>query len=522
MFNILIAEDEVILRKGIVTLIDWNSLECVVVADVSNGEEACNYIKQNEVDIIVTDVRMPIIDGLELAKFAQNVNPNIKVIVLTAFSNFEYAKQAIELNIYRYLLKSTFVSELPVAVSDAVKEIKKVQNINRNHSNKLDSIFLRSIIDGTINQHEKIKQWFSSQHFALENYYILLFEINLWENNNFDETYNNISESTLNFLDLSLKDYPHIVVCISKSTIMAIVSPENIVNKDKLYSLVLVSNEILCTVKNYMSFELNIGISNEQSGTDGIKTAYNQAASALGRIYVPDHIGLFQSLSSKKSKEKHLLIKSYTDSIMQSIEERNTQKLFDCICGLFKEFKKESITSQQMEIEILKLFSACILNMKNYRIRVKDSEYIYKDTVSELMKISSPVVKQNILFHSFKRIMQKNCFTYETCNSMVIQVNQYIKNNYKTTIKLSDISNLLHINSSYLSRLYKKETGVSIISYLNSFRIEKAKQLLLYNDYMVSEIGSMVGIEDPAYFTNVFTKYTGESPKNYAQKRINI
>ena len=82
-------------------------------------------------------------------------------------------------------------------------------------------------------------------------------------------------------------------------------------------------------------------------------------------------------------------------------------------------------------------------------------------------------------------------------------------------IKLEEIAQILHVNSSYLSRLYKKESGDSIITALNKYRISRAKELLKSGEHLVSEVGCMVGIEDPAYFANVFTKYTGVSPKNY-------
>lgn len=520
MIRVLIAEDEVILRKGIVSLIDWNGLDCQIIADVSNGKEACSYIEQNNVDLIVTDISMPQMTGLELANYAYEQNQEIAVIILTAYSNFEYAKQAIECGVYRYILKSNFVNELPIVVAEAAKVLKSKQQkekFSNVSSDKMKSLFLKGVIDGTIQDEQKITQWFSLQEFSLKNYYLILFELNIMETSEFDKVQTDIIESTRNFLDLSIKPYPHLTCSMSKNTILTVINAEDESNKDSLYVLVLIANEILNTVKNYMSFDINIGISNQHSTSKNMKVAYHEAAAALGQIYSPDHICLYRDIYIEQSEKNSIKTKNIAEKILLLIKQKNKAEIYNCLDLLFQKFKKNEMDSQQIEIEILKLFSYCILNLSNYQIRIQNSESIYKNTVSKLMNISSPAVKRNILYQAFVQTIQHNCYDSHNCNGLVHQVNHYIKQNYMKAVKLDDLSNYLHVNSSYLSRLYKKETGKSIISYLNSYRIQIAKQLLLSGNYMIAEIGSMVGIDDPAYFTNVFTKYTGESPKNYYQ-----
>ena len=102
-------------------------------------------------------------------------------------------------------------------------------------------------------------------------------------------------------------------------------------------------------------------------------------------------------------------------------------------------------------------------------------------------------------------------------NPLISQVDNFIKENYASLINLDDIASHLRVNSSYLSRLYKKETGDSLVTAINKYRVEKAKEFLSSGKYLVSEVGAIVGIEDPAYFTKVFTKYAGISPKQLRQ-----
>ena len=125
MIKVLIVDDERNIREGITKLIDWESLGCEVVGAVANGVSALDFIKGNEVDLVVTDIKMPAMDGLELSKHICEDFPHIKVIILTAYSEFDMAKKAISFRVSDFIIKNEFMDELPKAVLEVSEKILK-------------------------------------------------------------------------------------------------------------------------------------------------------------------------------------------------------------------------------------------------------------------------------------------------------------------------------------------------------------------------------------------------------------
>ena len=167
------------------------------------------------------------------------------------------------------------------------------------------------------------------------------------------------------------------------------------------------------------------------------------------------------------------------------------------------------------KIETLQLVSAIFRRLTDHDINMKTILNMESETYRELQVCRSLNAVHSVLHNLFDAVNAMDIAPYTNQNYLVKMTDTIIHEQYQNVLKLEDIAGQLHVNSSYLSRLYKKESGDSVITALNKHRIRVAKQLLKKPEYKVSEIGQLVGIEDPAYFTNVFTKYTGMSPQKY-------
>lgn len=156
MVKVLIVDDERNIREGIQKLIDWESLKCEVIGACVNGVSALEFIEKNEVDMVVTDIKMPVMDGLELSKHIRDEYPDIKVIILTAYSEFDMAKKAITFNVTDFIIKNDFMDELPKAVEKNVtaitakREEKKESTADEIHSDDRYFIsILKSLVTDT-------------------------------------------------------------------------------------------------------------------------------------------------------------------------------------------------------------------------------------------------------------------------------------------------------------------------------------------------------------------------------------
>lgn len=123
IFTLLVVDDEAVIRKGISSFINWDSLDCQVAGTASNGLEAIEFIKEHPTDIIITDIKMPVMDGLAVARYAYENYPETKVILLTGYADFEYAKTAIKYNVSAFILKPTNKKDLIEAIQSAQKQI---------------------------------------------------------------------------------------------------------------------------------------------------------------------------------------------------------------------------------------------------------------------------------------------------------------------------------------------------------------------------------------------------------------
>lgn len=519
MIQTIIIEDETILRQGIISLIDWNSMGCEIIGDFSNGIAALEFAEKHKIDLIVTDIQMPLLNGLELAKTIKELSPSTKIIILTAYADFEYTKTAIQLNISDYVLKSNFVNELPEAIIRVKNMIEKEQEESGRQpdasSDSLKYIIAAGILDNAILDPKEIKNWAANFLEPFTDYYVLQAEIHSLDFSSFTNTDEPTLHAITNFFCLAFKNYHFLSFWLAKHSYAIIVCFNQSTESDNLKKLVITCNKILSTVNEHMNFHVNIGISGQHKDITELKNAHKEALDSLSYTYHNDNLSIYVSDTDKKPFSPACIdIEFLSNQFFLGVTERKIKETELIFNNIILEIRKEQFELEQVKIMAL-LITSSFFRKLNKNMPLTNIELIERSITKQVLCCHS----LHSVFMVIKNILKDSetweFSTFASPNHLVNQVNEYITQNYKKPIKVSEIANCLHINSSYISRLYKKITNDSIINALNKYRISKAKDLLKNNNYMVWEIGSMVGIEDPAYFTMVFTKYEGVSPTVY-------
>ena len=382
----------------------------------------------------------------------------------------------------------------------------------------MNPIIIKSILDGSLQNDEEIKRWFAYYHLALNTYFVILAEIDNTEQENFTKIPAKLTTSVQKFINLAFKDYSHLCVPLSDNSLFILIDFGASDQAMNLRSLVMVCSEILSTVKNYMTFDLNLGISSQHSLPAAMKEASKEAQYALNRIFFNTGIALYQDVVRQRCSGTIPDVHKNCEIILNDLSSHNEQALKKHLEEMFKEYQNCINDLENLKIQILLLGSVCFRRLTDNNIHISNSDYMETVFTQGITRCQSPNSVHKVVGHTFHKIIQIDLSMPTYYNPLVAQVNHFIRANYKLPVKLEDIAQLLHVNSSYLSRLYKKESGDSIITALNKYRIEKAKELLKDGEHLVSEVGDMVGIEDPAYFTNVFTKYAGINPKSYRSR----
>lgn len=528
MYNVMLVDDEPVIKKGLICFVNWEALDCQVTCDAKNGIDAMEKLASNSVDIVLTDVKMPGMDGLELSKFIHENYPAIKVIILTAFADFSFAQAAIKYNVVDFVIKTNPTEKIP----DAIIKAKALITLEKNKEEKIKLLEERSnirlseiceklfkdVFNGIIVNDTLIQSKLTELGIKLENYFVILFDINGVSNESpviSPEDYNKFMQSVSNFLSMAFKSYPHYTVVADRTLLVAIISFKKCNVPVCTQTLLMTCNEILSMADSFMRFTISIGISQMKQTIPALPIAYKEAKEALqGGFYNDNHVWVFMPNTTpapSSTGQPHY----FAEKIVGSLQLENPSEALISLERLLEEYRSNKEPIENIKVACMLIASYCYRLLAGYKLfasELADSESeIYKQ-IQASRNIQNLISILRQLIESIAQVITTND---KKLSYLIKETQKYIRDNFCNNINLQTIADYIHVNSSYLSRLYKKETGESIVDAINKYRIDKAKKLLKDPANKVYEVAGAVGIEDPAYFTHVFTKYTGMSPKEY-------
>lgn len=534
MYNVMIVDDEPVIKQGLLCFVNWEALDCQVVCDAQNGIEAIEKLEAHPVDIVITDVKMPGMGGLELSKFIHENYPSIKVIILTAFADFSYAQSAIKYGVVDFVIKTNPTEKIPDAICKAKalitqeKELdEKLKFMEQRANTRISEVrekYFKDVFNGIIANDKILQSKLTELEIKIENYFVVLFDIHNVSSQSSvisPEDYNKFIKSVNNLLSMVFKSYPHYTVAINRNLLAAIISFKSNNVPVCTQTLLMTCNEILSMADSFMRFTISIGISQMQQNIQALPFAYQQAKDALkGGFYNDNHVSVFMPYTPpapSSTNQPHY----FAEEIVSSLQLKNSSEAVLRLNKLLEEYRINKEPIENIKVSCMLIASYCYRLLTIHKLfapELADSEpEIYKQIQSSrnIQNLQSIVIQ---LIESIAQVMESNDnkFSY-----LIQETQKYIRDNFSKNISLQSIADHIHVNSSYLSRLYKKETGESIVDAINKYRIDNAKKLLKDPGNKVFEVACAVGIEDPAYFTHVFSKYTGMSPKEYKVSNCN-
>lgn len=488
MYNVIVVDDERNIREGIIELIEWKKLGCEVCASMQNGAQVLKYLSEEKahVDIIITDIKMPIMDGMELIEALHEKYPDIKVVILTAYSDFAYAQQAIKFQVADFVVKNEFFLELPKAVKKIIKqcEVETKRCVGEKELPFIEGEMCRVC--------------------ACE----------MKESEQYDyEVCKKRVEEILNSTFLN-----HRVVVVEGEGQMLIFVIEYRGPEENAVWFQRRLEKVISIAKIFQNIRLRIGAGNVVKSAEWGGAGKKQAIRNLSDIYTDDI-----PVNVKESYTEYVQywkdendVESYMRRLYVALRSGDEESKKKC-----KDEFEEYLRQETRPIEQCRSDTHAVIL---YLVRkVKSKEKMEKIFVPE--KVLDAVYRSKSKA-AIAEIMRETCAVVSRIledeqkegSGLSRKVNCIIERAYKEKLSLKDISRELFVNSSYLSRVYKKETGYTVTDAINAYRIEKAKEILETGEYRVCEVGEMVGIENPAYFTHVFLKYEGKSPSDFMNK----
>ena len=527
MYKLLIVEDERIIRNSLVQEIPWEKVGGEMIGEAADGLMGFQMVTELKPDIVISDIKMERMDGIELCERIKSSFPGIKLIIITGYGEFAYAQTAVKLGVKDFILKPTDPNELMAAVEKAAAEleaeVKKKQEIERlqqlieSNIPALREKFLQDLLtEEGISQPEFAERL---EFLGIEagEFYLVCIGID-----DYNQYIKNNSEKERQVNKLVIKRIGQQIIdqyaggyIFDKESNLFVALIYKSPYKD-IYDL---AEEIQQEVFAYLSLPVSLGISLVIRDFFEYREAFSQACEALQyKFYLGEKtIAFFGDINYSNSVSNH--------NLFQKTRIVNSLRVGDCN-GALEQLKSDlSKIEDEMVHDVLSIRNAAIelviliqgvlldkkINHESLDLNINYYEaFLRCNTLEEVEGYLKEYINKTAML-----IQNENIFKNSAAVNKILE---YLNANYDNSIALDDLARLVYMNPKYICRLIKKETGRNFLDILNEIRIDKAKEFITDPKYKTYEIAQMVGINDAKYFSQIFKKITGMTPTEYREK----
>ncbi|WP_105614434.1 response regulator transcription factor [Vallitalea okinawensis] len=519
MYRVMIVDDENKIRQGLTWLIDWTKLECEVVYSAKNGEDAIANLEEYQPQIILTDIRMPKVNGLELAKYIYEARLAIEVIVLTGYADFEYSRQAIKYNVRDFILKPTRHEELEKAIVKTIDYIQEREKVRGSKEKNLELVLYKMIHHITLDQKEKVIFNQLNQK-GFQFYSCISVKVFL----NTDETTSN-EHYLFNYyrhiirkcIKEVFKDMDHLVLFPGNDNVVIYLFDYDTCVSEHERKRCACCGVMMSIFETFEDIQVKMGISLNYKDIQYMAQAYEESMAAIESIFYDKEDVIFTfrgNHSSDRNLGQNKEIEEAFNVVGEVMASGDSDKIEEYIHEVLRLMKDERLNPEAYRhyAFIILEFLAKIdpENVSAKRLQVYKNCHVQITGAQTSDEINDSILG---VFNSIKK-----SFTEGSKHRLVNEANDYISSHIDKNISLQDVAKSLHVNSSYLSRLYKKVTNKTLTFAITTNKVEFAKNLLITTDQKVYDIARAVGIEDAAYFSQLFRKHTGCNPSDYRSK----
>lgn len=531
-YRIILVDDEEEVRKAMIRKIQWESLGFQMVGDAENGEEALELIEQLEPDVVMTDIRMPYMDGLTLTSRIRQKYPSMKILIFSGFDDFEYAQQAIKLNVTEYILKPVNSEELTeilnrvrVNLNEEIEQRRNVTLLQESYQKSLPIIremFLNDLVRGKI-EAEDIR-------LRLAEYKVDILDAARWIAMAIDvekaevtgdkalslhREWKLIPISVMQLVEDQLKGYCRFTIFNSYSgiSILAALDEENTPT-----GVIDLMRDICKECKRILELTITIGVGDSCDRLEQISVSYQAAIDALGYraivgagspIYINDVEPVSRGKLQLDSRDETALITAVKFGPPEKIRE--AARLIVCRMGDAK------VHLRQYQAYMMSVVNCLTRLVQQYDLNLAEIFDAEQNYFNLLETLQDPEHFEAWMVRAGGRLnVVMNQERDNTTKQVVMQAQEYIRVHYQDQdLSVETICQQLHLSPAYFSTIFKKETGQAYIAYLTELRLSKAVELLQETDDKTYVIAAKVGYQEQNYFSYVFKKRFGVSPTKF-------
>lgn len=533
--KVFLVEDEMVIRRGIKNSIDWEKEGYIFCGEASDGELAYPMIIKEKPDILITDIRMPFMDGLELCKLVKEELPNIKILILSGYDEFDYAKEAIRLGVTEYLLKPISSGKLLEAlngVSESIRREKEDKDLVRKYMEEMrenteheKQKFFEQMIAGNLSMADALETGKKYEmNLSAGMYNLLLFRFTLGEENRKSGELLGEAEYAIKKLTERLEYVFEFQRDVEGWAFLLMADNEEQMS-ERVKEL---SKDLEEIMKNYSTITYFGGIGQPVARLRELEESFREAERALAarftmelnRIISVEDIRMAQNVDTLDDIE----ITSFgeiekTRTMLEKFLNNGAEDEIDEFVDVYiNELPEENLKSVLMRQYII--MDAYIV-MMSFCEKIEGIEGEMQAQSEELKNSMKTIQTLEEIKNYIRMLLKKIIGVRDTISgrrySDIIEIakDQIRKTYMSDEISLNTIAAEVGMSPSYFSSIFSKEIGKTFVEYLTEIRMDRAKELLMCSSMKTSEIGYEVGYKDPHYFSYIFKKTQNCTPKEF-------
>lgn len=533
--KVFLVEDEMVIRRGIKNSIDWEKEGYIFCGEASDGELAYPMIIKEKPDILITDIRMPFMDGLELCKLVKKELPNIKILILSGYDEFDYAKEAIRLGVTEYLLKPISSGKLLEAlngVSESIRREKEDKDLVRKYMEEMrenteheKQKFFEQMIAGNLSMADALETGKKYEmNLSAGMYNLLLFRFTLGEENRKSGELLGEAVYAIEKLTERLEYVFEFQRGVEGWAFLLMADNEEQMS-ERVKEL---SKDLEEIMKNYSTIAYFGGIGQPVARLRELEESFREAERALvarftmelNRIISVEDIRMAQNVDTLDDIE----ITSFgeiekTRTMLEKFLNNGAEDEIDEFVDVYiNELPEENLKSVLMRQYII--MDAYIV-MMSFCEKIEGIEGEMQAQSEELKNSMKTIQTLEEIKNYIRMLLKKIIGVRDTISgrrySDIIEIakDQIRKTYMSDEISLNTIAAEVGMSPSYFSSIFSKEMGKTFVEYLTEIRMDRAKELLMCSSMKTSEIGYEVGYKDPHYFSYIFKKTQNCTPKEF-------
>lgn len=513
-YTVLVVEDEPIILQDTINEITNSEMNFQVIGTASNGLEALHMYKELKPDVVFTDIQMPVMNGLQLTKELKELDPDIHIVILSGYSDFEYAQQAIKLGVKEYLLKPLDAEDLTVLLERLYSSLNQIYKSN-------ESNMLLSTLNGMEDIH--------SLPFCYKQNYFVLFLVglgnlfhnslsssmvssisSLWEKINWDQLFVHVfgSDQQVWLINELCPNQKYIVFTIDKNS-----------SNEEIHHL---ANKFLHKLQSCIDITaISICHNNQPISYEKIPDTSQKIRWKLENNFVIGKKVVYSCGNIQDKPISPYLEPNVQNKLKISMCSNNLNILKKDLFSVLEEYDNRMLPQKTVEQNLMQIINLLIHHYQlDAILNSVHVEYVLHTLLFTANSLTS--IKEEI-WNIVHDLIQSRTLEYFSNEELANQLIEYLKVHFSEDIKVEDLSKHFNFNGTYLARVFKKYTGDSPMKYLIDLRINDAIRLIREReDLDIKLISEMVGYTDPRYFSRIFKARIGTSPSEYRNTVYNF